>query len=147
MVGRRTKQEVSMINKLKQWLGKYISITVEFNQVDIDTVDYDSGYVAVATSTDGTKITVYEREDWFCLDPIFAYTWEKNVDGVASSGSERCSYYKLKDYKFKAVKVPNYDEWYKDLRDKEVAANELCKLSGKSGSYACMAKAIKEGRV
>lgn len=136
-----------MINKLKQWLGKYISITIKFNHVDIDTVDYSNGYVAVATDSEGAKITVYEREDRFYSDPIFTYTWEKNVGGVASSGSESCSYYKLKDYKFKAVKVPSYDEWYKDLRDKEVAANELCELSGKSGSRACMAKAIKEGRV
>ena len=142
IVGRRTKQEVNMINKLKQWLGKYISITV-----DIDTVDYDSGYVAVATDSEGIKITVYEREDRFYSDPIFAYTWEKNVGGVASSGSGRCSYYELKNYKFKAVKVPSYNEWYRDLLNKERVAKELCELSGKSSDYSRIARLIKESKV
>lgn len=136
-----------MINKLKQWLGKYISITVEINRVDIDTIDYENGYVAVATDNDGTKITVYEREDRPYSDPKFAYTWEKNVNGVMYSGSERCSYYKLKYYKFKVVKVPSYEEWEQELLDKEAAARELCKASGKGSSYACIARAIKEGRV
>lgn len=147
MVDRRTKQEVVMINKLKQWLGKYISITVEFNRVDIDTVDYENGYVAVATSNDGTKITVHEREGWTYSDPVFSCTWEKNVNGVVSSGSEQCSYYKLKNYKFKAVRVPTYEEWRRDLWNKEVAAKELCKASGKDSSYACITRAIKEGKV
>lgn len=136
-----------MINKLKQWLGKYISITVEINRVDIDTIDYENGYVAVATDNDGTKITVYEREDWPYSEPKFAYTWEKNVNGVMYSSSERCSYYKLKDYKFKVVKVPSYEEWEQELLNKETAARGLCKASGKGSSYACIARAIKEGRV
>ena len=136
-----------MINKLKQWLGKHISITVKFNHVDIDTVDYSNGYVAVATDSEGAKITVYEREDRLYSDPKFAYTWEKNVDGVASSGSGRCSYYKLKNYKFKAIKVPSYDEWYRDLLNKEMAAKELCKLSGKSSDYSCIVRLIKESEV
>lgn len=132
-----------MLNRLKQWLGKYVSITVEFNRVDIDTVDYENGYVAVATSNDGTKITVHEREDRTYFDPVFACTWEKKVNGVVSSGSERCSYYKLKNYKFKVVRVPTYEEWQRDLWNKEVAAKKLCK----DNSYACIARAIKEGKV
>ena len=138
-----------MINKLKQWLSKYISITVEFNRVDIDTVDYENGYIAVTTDADGTKITVYEREDRLYSDPVFVCTWEKNVNGVMSSGSERCSYYKLKDYKFKLVKTPSFDEWKKDLDTKQAKAVELCKAVGPKDevSYSCVARAIKEGKV
>ena len=138
-----------MINRLKQWLSKYISVTIEFNKVDIDTVDYESGYVATTTTPEGTKITVYEREDWFYSDPVFAYTWEKNNGGVVTSGSCRVSYYKLKNYKFKLVKTPSFDEWKKDLDTKQTKAIGLCKAEKPEDevSYACIAKIIKEGKV
>ena len=150
MVVKETKQEViSMIDRIKKWLSKYLSITIEFNKVDIDTVDYENGQVAVAVASDGTKITVYDREDWFCSDPVFAYTWEKNIGGVVTSGSSRVSYYKLKDYKFKVVKVPSFDEWQRSLDDKEVRAKKMCeeRNPGKFASYACIARVIKEGKV
>ena len=150
MVDRRTKQEVIvMINKLKQWLSKHLSITIEFNKVDIDTVDYEGGYVATTTTPDGTKITVYEREDRFCSDPVFAYSWEKNCNGVVTTGSCRVSYYKLKNYKFKLVKLPTFDEWHKELGIKQAKAIELCEArKPKDGvSYACIARVIKEGKV
>lgn len=150
IVDRRTKQEVIvMINKLKQWLIRCISIIVELNRVDIDTVDYENGYVAVAIDTDGTKITVHEREHRLYSDPKFACTWEKNVNGVTSSGSERCSYYKLKDYKFKLVKTPTFDKWYRDLCTKEAKAIKLWREQNpdKGISYAHIAKMIKEGKV
>ena len=138
-----------MIDRIKKWLSKYLNITIEFNKVDIDTVDYENGQVAVAVAPDGTKITVYDREDWFCSDPVFAYTWEKNIGGVVTSGSSRVSYYKLKDYKFKAVKVPSFDEWQRSLHDKEVRAVRICeeRNPGKGASYACIARVIKEGKV
>ena len=138
-----------MMNRIKKWLSKYLSITIEFNKVDIDTVDYGNGQVAVAVAPDGTKITVYDREDWFCSDPVFAYTWEKNIGGVVTSGSSRVSYYKLKDYKFKVVKVPSFDEWQRSLDDKEVRAKKMCeeRNPGELASYACIARVIKEGKV
>ncbi len=138
-----------MINKLKQWLSKYLSVTIEFNKVNIDTVDYEGGYVATTTTPDGTKITVYEREDWFCSDPVFAYSWEKNCNGVVTAGSCRVSYYKLKNYKFELVKLPTFDEWHKGLCTKEAKAIKLCKKQNpdKGVDYACIAKAIKEGEM
>ena len=138
-----------MINKLKQWLSKYLSVTIEFNKVDIDTVNYESGYVATTTTPDGTKITVYEREDRFYSDPVFAYTWEKNSSGVVTSGSCRVSYYKLKYYKFKLIKTPSFDEWYKELGTKEAKAIKLWREQnpGEEVSNAYIAKTIKEGKV
>ncbi len=138
-----------MINKLKQWLSKYFSVTIEFNKVDIDTVDYEGGYVATTTTSDGTKITVYEREDRFCSDPVFAYSWEKNCNGVVTTGSCRVSYYKLKNYKFKLVKLPTFDEWHKGLCAKEAKAVKLCKKQNpdKGVNYTCIARAIKEGEM
>lgn len=149
MVDRRTKQEVMMINKLKQWLSKHLSITIVFNRVDIDTVDYEGGYVATTTTSEGTKITVYEREDRFCSDPVFAYSWEKNCNGVVTTGSCRVSYYKLKGYKFKLVKLPTFDEWYRDLLTKEAKAIKLWREQNpdKEVSDAYIAKMIKEGKV
>lgn len=138
-----------MINKLKQWLSKYISVTIEFNKVDIDTVEYEGGYVATTTTPEGTKITVYEREDRFCSDPVFAYNWEKNCNGVVTTGSCRVSYYKLKNYKFKLVKLPTFDEWYKGLCAKEAKAIKLWREQnpGEEVSNAYIAKTIKEGKV
>lgn len=150
MVVKETKQEViSMIDRFKKWLSKYLSITIEFNKVDIDTVDYENGQVAVTVAPDGTKITVYDREDWYCSDPVFAYTWEKNIGGVVTTGSSRVSYYKLKGYKFKIVKVPSFDEWQRSLYDKEVSAIKICeeRNPGKGASYSCIARVIKEGKV
>ena len=150
MAVKETKQEViSMIDRIKKWLSKYLSITIEFNRVDIDTVDYENGQVAAAVAPDGTKITVYDREDWFCSDPVFACTWEKNIGGVVTSGSSRVSYYKLKDYKFKVIKVPSFDEWQRSLDDKEVRAKKMCeeRNPGELASYACIARVIKEGKV
>ena len=150
MVDRRTKQEVIvMINKLKQWLSKYLSVTIEFNKVEIDTVDYEGGYVATTTTPDGTKITVYEREDRFYSDPVFAYSWEKNCNGVVTAGSCRVSYYELKNYKFKLVKLPTFDEWYRDLLTKETKAIKLWREQNpdKEVSDAYIAKMVKEGKV
>lgn len=150
MVDRRTKQEVMMmINKLKQWLSKHLSITIVFNRVDIDTVDYEGGYVATTTTPEGINITVYEREDRFCSDPVFAYNWEKNCNGVVTTGSCRVSYYKLKGYKFKLVKLPTFDEWYRGLLTKEAKAIKLWREQNpaKEVSNAYIAKMIKEGKV
>ena len=137
-----------MLKQFKEWISKYFKVTISFNEVDIDTVDYEGGYVAVATAEDGTKITVYEKEDWFYSDPKFAYSWQKNVDGVVSTGSSRVSYYKLKNYKFKLVKVGSYEEWESDLKAKVGKAKEHCNYEEKGHvSNACIAKLIKSGAV
>ena len=138
-----------MIDRIKKWLSKYLSITIEFNKVDIDTVDYENGQVAVTVAPDGTKITVYDRECVYYSDPVFAYTWEKDIGGVVTTGSSRVSYYKLKGYKFKIVKVPSFDEWQRSLDDKEVRAKKMCeeRNPGKGASYTCIARVIKEGKV
>ena len=137
-----------MVNKLKQWLSNTY-VTIEFNKVDIDTVDYEGGYVATTTTPEGTKITVYEREDWLCSDPVFAYSWEKNRNGVITSGSCRASYYALKDYKFKLVSTPSFEEWYKELSTKQAKAiaSDKAKRPKDGVSYEGVARVVKEGKV